>query len=171
DGLGWLGLTHDEGPFFQSVSREQHVQMARALLERGRAYRCVCTTEEIDRRKSAVEASGRVWKYDRKCLQAPGPTGLPHCVRFLVPEGETVYDDLVHGVTRFDNADIEDLVLLRTDGTPTYNLSCVSDDLAMRITHVVRGDDHISNTPKQLLLYRAVDAEPPRFGHLPLILG
>src|SRR5262249_24789026 len=119
DGLGWLGLTHDEGPFFQSTFRDQHVQMARALLECGRAYRCVCTMDEIDRRKSVVEASGRVWKYDRKCLQDPGAPGLPHCVRFLVPEGETVYDDLVHGVTRFDNADIEDLVLLRTDGTPT----------------------------------------------------
>ncbi|HET9481940.1 MAG TPA: glutamate--tRNA ligase, partial [Candidatus Polarisedimenticolia bacterium] len=93
------------------------------------------------------------------------------CLRFLVPEGVTAYDDLVHGATSFNNSDIEDLVLLRTDGTPTYNLSCVSDDLDMGITHVIRGDDHISNTPKQLLLYRALGARPPQFAHLPLILG
>jgi glutamyl-tRNA synthetase len=125
-----------------------------------------------------VETGGTIWKYDRFCLTiAPDEAlrrqqaGEPFCVRFRVPDGLTSYDDLVHGRTAFQNADIEDLVLLRSDGTPTYNLSCVSDDIDMRITHVVRGDDHISNTPKQLLLYEALEAAPPRFGHLPLILG
>ena len=182
DGLSWLGITHDEGPFFQTSFRERHTARALSLLARGRAYRCFCTAEALEERKRAAEARGLVWKYDRRC--APGPTGVPaadaerrhaagepSCLRFLVPEGATAYDDLVHGPTSFNNADIEDLVLLRTDGSPTYNLSCVSDDLDMKITHVVRGDDHISNTPKQILLYSALGETPPRFGHLPLILG
>ena len=178
DGLGWLGITWDEGPFYQSSFRAAHTARALELLAQGRAYRCFCSHESIEERKRAVELRGGVWKYDRLCAgigaeaaQSRQASGEPSCVRFLVPEGATVYEDLVHGETSFANADIEDLVLLRTDGSPTYNLSCVSDDIDMRITHVVRGDDHISNTPKQILLYRAMETEPPRFGHLPLILG
>ncbi|MGH9867773.1 MAG: glutamate--tRNA ligase [Candidatus Polarisedimenticolia bacterium] len=177
DGLSWLGLTHDEGPFFQSASRDEHVRKARVLLETGHAYRCFCSAEAIEGRRRAFEASGQVWAYDRLCLgvepaeAARRASGEPFVVRFRVPEGMTGYDDLVHGPTQFSNVEIEDLVLLRSDGSPTYNLSCVSDDMDMRITHVIRGDDHISNTPKQILLYRALGAEPPRFGHLPLILG
>ncbi|HEY3174563.1 MAG TPA: glutamate--tRNA ligase [Candidatus Polarisedimenticolia bacterium] len=178
DGLAWLGITHDEGPLFQSSFRGQHVAKARAMEKEGAAYRCFCTPERLEQRRRAAEARGDVWRYDRECAALPEPefrrrldAGEPSCLRFRVPEGRTVYDDLVHGPTSFNNADIEDLVLLRTDGSPTYNLSCVSDDIDMRITHVIRGDDHISNTPKQILLYRALGAEPPRFGHLPLILG
>jgi glutamyl-tRNA synthetase len=178
DGLSWLGLSHDEGPFFQTSFRAEHTRKALSLLPSGRAYRCFCAPEQIEQRKQAAAAAGSAWKYDRLCAALGSDeaarragAGGPFCVRFHVPEGATEYDDLVHGRTRFPNADIEDLVLLRTDGSPTYNLSCVSDDIDMRITHVIRGDDHISNTPKQILLYRALGAEPPRFGHLPLILG
>src|SRR5262245_31543740 len=177
-GLEWLGITHDEGPFFQTASRAEHVRRATALLESGHAYRCFCSSEALEERKRATLARGGVWKYDRVCRGLPPSearrrleAGEPSCVRFGVPDGVTAYDDLVHGTTSFNNTEIEDLILLRTDGTPTYNMSCVSDDIDMRITHVVRGDDHISNTPKQILLYRALGAEPPRFGHLPLILG
>ena len=118
------------------------------------------------------------WKYDRLCAKLSLDEarrrlqgGEPAAVRFLVPEGTVAWDDLVHGPTSFESAVLEDIVLLRSNGSPTYNLSCVSDDVAMRVTHVIRGDDHISNTPKQILLYRAAGAEPPRFAHLPLILG
>src|SRR5688572_19005731 len=135
DGLAWLGLTHDEGPVFQTASRAAHVARALALLEAGKAYRCFCTPEELEQRRGKAEGGGQAWKYDRLCLSL-GPdevfrrleSGAPWCVRFRVPAGITSYDDLVHGETTFQNAEIEDLVLLRSDGTPTYNLSCVSDD-------------------------------------------
>ncbi|HKY30909.1 MAG TPA: glutamate--tRNA ligase [Candidatus Polarisedimenticolia bacterium] len=178
EGLRWLGIGHDEGPYFQTALRGEHERAALRLLEAGRAYRCFCTAEALDARRQAAEANGRAWKYDRACLALPpgdadrrAAAGEPWVMRFRVPEGVTEYDDLVHGPTRFQNSDIEDLVLLRSDGSPTYNLSCVVDDRSMRITHVIRGDDHISNTPKQILLHAALEAEPPRFGHLPLILG
>ena len=178
DGLAWLGITHDEGPFFQSSYRAEHVAKARAIEKAGRAYGCFCAPEALEQRKREAEARGLAWKYDRVC-EGLSPSeadrrreaGEPGCLRFRVPEGVTKYPDLVHGETSFNNAEIEDLVLLRTDGTPTYNLSCVSDDIDMRVTHVIRGDDHISNTPKQILLYEALGATPPLFGHLPLILG
>ena len=178
DGLAWLGLDPDEGPFLQSAGRDQHVGRARAMEAAGRAYACFCTPQELEQRKDAVTARGGVWRYDRRCagldpqaVRGRIAAGEASCVRFRVPQGTTAWTDLVHGPTSFDNAGIEDLVLLRADGSPTYNLSCVSDDIDMRITHVVRGDDHISNTPKQILLYQALDAAPPQFGHLPLILG
>ncbi|HET6373314.1 MAG TPA: glutamate--tRNA ligase [Candidatus Polarisedimenticolia bacterium] len=178
DGLAWLGITYEEGPLFQTSFREEHVAKARRLEETGRAYRCFCAPEALETRKRAAEARGAAWKYDRACraLRADEvarrmAVAEPSCVRFLVPEGVTTYEDLVHGRTSFANTEIEDLIILRTDGTPTYNLSCVSDDIEMRITHVIRGDDHISNTPKQILLYEALETSPPAFGHLPLILG
>ncbi|MFQ5701119.1 MAG: glutamate--tRNA ligase, partial [Acidobacteriota bacterium] len=136
------------------------------------------TPEELDRRRKQHAPRGKGWKYDRSCRKLPPEQvrrleaeGRPSCLRFLTPKGSTAFDDLVHGIMTVDNAEIEDFVLVRSDETPTYNLSCVCDDIDMRITHVIRGDDHISNTPKQILLYRALDARAPRFGHLPLILG
>jgi glutamyl-tRNA synthetase len=178
EGLNWLDITWDEGPVFQSRQIEAHRALARRLLEERKAYYCFCSAAELDARRSAAETGGVAWKYDRLCLGlAPEETqrrlqaGEPAAVRFLVPEGTVSWDDLVHGSTSFESAVLEDIVLLRSNGSPTYNLSCVSDDVAMRITHVIRGDDHISNTPKQILLYRAIGAEPPRFAHLPLILG
>jgi glutamyl-tRNA synthetase len=178
EGLEWLGIDWDEGPFFQARGIEMHRTLAHLLAEQGKAYWCFCTVEEIEAKRRAAEHSGSAWKYDRSCLAlAAGEVGrrrearLPAALRFKVPEGTTAWDDMVHGATSFENGVIEDIVLLRSDGSPTYNLSCVADDVEMRITHVIRGDDHISNTPKQILLYRALGKEPPRFAHLPLILG
>jgi glutamyl-tRNA synthetase len=178
EGLEWLGITWDEGPFYQSRSVEAHRALARRFLDENSAYPCFCTPAELEARRGAAEKEGVAWKYDRLCLRlSPGEIakrraeGRPAAVRFKVPDGTVEWDDLVHGRTTFDAAVLEDIVLLRSNGSPTYNLSCVSDDIAMRVTHVVRGDDHISNTPKQILLYLAAGAEPPRFAHLPLILG
>jgi glutamyl-tRNA synthetase len=178
EGLEWLGLGWDEGPHFQSRGVEAHRALAHRLETEGKAYPCFCPVEEIEARRRASESTGGAWKYDRACLALPveeirrrRSLGAAAAIRFRVPEGTTAWDDMVHGPTEFDNGVIEDLVLLRSDGSPTYNLSCVADDVAMRVSHVIRGDDHISNTPKQILLYRALGHEPPTFAHLPLILG
>jgi glutamyl-tRNA synthetase len=189
DGLRWLGLDWDEGPlvggphgpYFQSERVDRHRAMAEALVSRGKAYFCYCTQEELKARRDLAEsgaAGGGAWKYDRACckltasqIAAHEAERRPRAVRFLVPDGPTRFDDLVHGPIEFDGANIEDFVILRSDGQPTYHLSVVSDDMEMQITHVVRGDDHISNTPKQLLLYQAVNAPVPSFAHVPLILG
>ena len=186
DGLRWLGLDWDEGPkiggsfgpYFQSERLDRHRAMAAQLVAQGHAYYCYCTTEELKAKRDAAERSGAAWRYDRTCssltrgeIAARERARVPRAIRFRVPEGATRFDDLVHGPIEFDGANIEDFVLLRSDGQPTYQLSVVSDDREMKITHVVRGDDHISNTPKQILLYRAIGAEPPTFAHVPLILG
>ena len=178
EGMMWLELTPDEGPFFQSNYGEQHRATARQLLESGHAFRCFCTREALDARRQLAESEGRVWRYDRACLSLTEQEkqrflrqGGPYAVRLLVPQGTTSFNDFVHGVTEFDNKEIEDFILLRSDSSPTYHLSVVSDDIRMRITHIIRGDDHLSNTPKQILLYRALGIEPPTFAHLPMILG
>jgi glutamyl-tRNA synthetase len=178
DGLAWLGLDCDEGPFFQSQSVARHRDDALRLLEEGKAYVCFCPPQELEAKRQKAQAEKIPYKYDRTCLKlAPSErsrrvaAGEPHCVRFRIPEGETAFDDAVHREVTVNNAQIEDFVLLRSDRTPTYMLSVVSDDVAMRVTHIIRGDDHISNTPKQVLLYRALGQEPPRFAHLPLLLG
>jgi glutamyl-tRNA synthetase len=186
DGLRWLGLDWDEGPgiggefgpYFQSERLDRHRAMADRLVAQGQAYYCYCTADTLNAKRAAAEQAGSAWRYDRTCC-ALSPQDIasrerektPRAIRFRVPDGPTRFDDLVHGPIEFDGANIEDFVLLRSDGQPTYQLSVVSDDVEMRITHVVRGDDHISNTPKQLLLYRAVGAAEPRFAHVPLILG
>ena len=178
EGLEWLGLTWDEEVVYQAANLERHLADAQRLLERGAAYRCFCTPDEIDARRKEAEAAGDAFKYDRRCDRLPADevarrvaAGMPHVLRFRVPEGETSWDDLVHGVITFPNKDIEDFVVLRSDATPIYNMAVVSDDIAMRITLVMRGDDHISNTPKQIMLYEALGASLPRFAHLPMILG
>jgi glutamyl-tRNA synthetase len=175
DGMRWLGLEWDEGPHHQADGFDRHRQQAVRLLEEGKAYRCFCTTEELEAKR---RAAGEEYRYDRLCQgveegegERRAREGEPHTIRFRVQEGATEWEDLVHGPTRWGHADIEDFVLLRTDGTPVYNLAVVSDDLEMGITHVLRGDDHLANTPKQILLYQALGARPPRFGHLPMILG
>jgi glutamyl-tRNA synthetase len=179
DGMRWLGLDWDEGPFHQADNAEQHRADAQRLLASGAAYRCFCTPEQLEARRAAAgEEQAEYYRYDRACLRVPAAeaerradAGEPFTVRFRVPDGDTRWDDLVHGSTGWKNDDIEDFIVLRTDGTPVYNLAVVSDDIGMRITHVLRGDDHLANTPKQILLYRALGAEVPRFGHLPMILG
>jgi glutamyl-tRNA synthetase len=148
------------------------------LLERGRAYRCFCTTAELDQRRKAAESRGEAFRYDRRCdrltkdeIERRVASAEPFVIRFRVPEGVTSWDDIVHETITFPNKDIDDFVILRSDATPIYNLAVVSDDIAMRITVVMRGDDHISNTPKQIMLYEALGAPLPRFGHLPMIHG
>jgi glutamyl-tRNA synthetase len=178
EGLEWLGLTWDEEVVYQGANLARHRTDAARLLERGAAYRCFCTPDEIDARRKEAEAAGDAFKYDRRCDRLPADevarrvaAGVPHVLRFRVPEGETSWDDLVHGVITFPNKDIEDFVVLRSDATPIYNMAVVSDDIDMRISLVMRGDDHISNTPKQIMLYQALGAPLPRFAHLPMIHG
>ena len=180
-GLSWLGIEWDEKPAYQADGVERHRADALRLLEEGRAYRDFTTQQEFARiRDEAVAAgSGAVTRLSRDLAARVTPQegdrraagGEPFAVRFRVPDGATAWRDMVHGDLRFDNGEIEDFVILRSDGTPTYNLAVVSDDADMGITHVVRGDDHISNTPKQILLYEAMGRAVPEFGHLPMILG
>jgi len=176
--LRWLGIDWDEGPYFQSERGALYREAARELLAKSAAYRCYCRPEDLEAKREAARAKGVPYVYDRACLRltdaeraAKDAAGAPWAARFRVPDGETLIDDLVMGEVRFQHANIEDFVLLRNDGHPTYHLSVVVDDVDMRITHVIRGADHISNTPKQILLYRALGKPVPRFGHLPLILG
>jgi glutamyl-tRNA synthetase len=178
DGMTWLGLDWDEGPLHQADGVHRHQADAARMLEKGRAYRCFCSVAELDERRSAHPGGPAAFRYDRRCAAIAGDlaerraaAGEAHTVRFHVPEGRTAWVDAVHGEISFDNADIEDFIILRTDGTPIYNMAVVSDDVEMRITHVIRGDDHISNTPKQILLYQALDAAIPTFAHVPMILG
>jgi glutamyl-tRNA synthetase len=178
DGMTWLGLDWDEGPLHQADGLERHRADVQALLRSGRGYRCFCTPEQLEAKRSSHPDGPAGYRYDGNCLAVPAAEaarraadGEPHTVRFHVPPGSTRWDDGVHGTVEFANADIEDFIVLRTDGTPIYNMAVVSDDVAMRITHVIRGDDHLSNTPKQILLYRALGVEPPVFVHVPMILG
>ncbi len=179
DSLAWLGLNWDEGPFYQSHRLERYRQTAAELERRGHAYPCFCTPEELQAKRAQAEAQKRPWKYDGTCRNLTDfdraqrrAEGRPHAIRFRVPEtGQTSFEDRVFGHLEVEHRDLEDFVLLRSDGHPTYHLGVVADDLDMRVTHVVRGADHISNTPKQILMYRALGAPEPVFAHLPLILG
>lgn len=178
ESMEWLGLNWDEGPFLQSDRLDLYRAMAEGLERAGHAYPCFCTAEELQAKRSHA-AGGRPWKYDGTCRNLPEAErqkrlaeGVPHVVRFRVPEiGATDFEDLVFGRVTVENEEIEDFVLLRSDGQPTYHLSVVADDVDMRVTHVVRGADHLSNTPKQILVYHAAAANLPVFAHLPLILG
>jgi glutamyl-tRNA synthetase len=174
DGLGWLGIAWDEGPYFQSARDTLHRARAEALLAAGHAYRCWCTADELEARRQDALAGGRRPAYDRTCRDRRGAPDArsSFVLRFRTPtDGETVVDDLVKGPVLFRNADLDDFIIVRSDGTPVYNFCVVVDDIDMRITHVIRGDDHLANTPRQVLLYRALGAELPRFAHVPLILG
>jgi glutamyl-tRNA synthetase len=178
DGLTWLGLTWDEEVVHQGANLERHRADAQRMLANGTAYRCFCTQTELAERRAEAESQGETFRYDRRCdaltageVALKLGAGTPFTIRFRVPDGTTSWDDLVHETITFPNKDIEDFIVLRTDGTPIYNLAVVSDDIAMAITLVMRGDDHISNTPKQIMLYEALGAELPRFAHLPMIHG
>lgn len=184
--MTWLGLTWDEGPvvggphapYFQTERLEKYRAAAARLVDSGHAYYCYCKPDDLKAKREAAEAAGSAWTYDRACKDLPAEEiarreseGQPRAIRFFVPEGATVFTDLVRGRIEFARQHIEDFVILRSDGIPTYHLSVVVDDVEMEITKVVRGDDHISNTPKQVLLYEALGAEVPEFAHVPLILG
>jgi glutamyl-tRNA synthetase len=179
DGMRWLGLEWDEGPFFQSQRLPLYQSTAEQLRTSGHAYYCFCTKEELGQRRLQAEAAGKPPMYDRRCRTIDPVVALeryqagePGALRFAVPEGGvTAFEDAVFGRVEFSNAELEDFVLLRSDGVPTYHLSVVADDLDMRLTHIIRGADHISNTPKQVLQYQALGKPLPVFAHLPLILG
>ena len=178
DGLGWLGLEWDEDVVFQGANLPRHQVDGQRLLDAGAAYRDFTPQSEIERLRAEAEKSGGAFKFDRAmAVLSERETaeklarGEPFAIRFRVPDGTTEWDDLVHGRIAFPNKDIEDFVVLRSDNTPVYNMAVVSDDIAMRITLVMRGDDHISNTPKQILLYRALGADVPQFAHVPMIHG
>ena len=177
-GMEWLGLNWDETVVYQGANLERHQKDAYQMLESGAAYRCFCTPEELDERRKTAEARKEAFKYDRRCdrltsdeIERRVASGEPFTLRFRIPEGTTEWIDLVHEKIAFPNKDLEDFVVLRSNATPIYNLAVVSDDIAMGITIVMRGDDHISNTPKQILLYKALGTEIPVFAHLPMIHG
>ena len=179
DGLEWLGLEWDEGPVYQSQRLDLYRVKAQELVDTGRAYYCYCTAQEIEERRAQTEAAGEYWWYDRRCRELSDAERATFeaedrlkAIRFAVPdEGIVRYKDMIRGKIEVQNETIEDFVLLRNDGQPTYHLSVVVDDMELGITHVIRGSDHISNTPKQILLYLALEAPVPRFGHQSLILG
>lgn len=178
EGLAWLGIEWDEGPYFQSERADRHRAAVYDILEAGKAYPCFCTPEELAADREAAKQRKEAYVYPGRCRRLSPEeaarrrdAGEPHTIRFAVPGGTTAWDDVVHGRTTFENETIGDFIVLRTDGAPVYNLAVTVDDLDMAITHVIRGDDHVSNTPKQILLYRALGVAPPTFAHVPLILG
>ena len=180
DGMNWLGLNWDEGPFFQTANVQQHVEAAQELLKRGHAYRCFCTKEELDAQRSEAEAKKTAFMYDGRCrhlspeqIEERLGRSVPYVIRFKVPRepGSLVaFDDAVYGRMEKKGQDIEDFVIVRSDGRPLYILSNAVDDATDRITHVIRGADHLANTPKQVLIYQALGITPPIFAHIPLSL-
>ncbi|MDH3348985.1 MAG: glutamate--tRNA ligase, partial [Desulfobulbaceae bacterium] len=179
DGLTWLGLDWDEGPYFQTEFSQDHIDAAQKLLQSGKAYKCFCSKEELDQKREAIMAAKGDLRYDRKCLHlspeeiaAKEEQGLPYVIRFKVPdrEGAVVYADKVLGDIKRNYSDIEDFVIVRSNGKPLYLLCNVVDDIRDRISHVIRGQDHMSNTSRQVLLYEALDAPVPIFAHMPLTL-
>ncbi|MEA2489262.1 MAG: nondiscriminating glutamyl-tRNA synthetase [Acidobacteriota bacterium] len=174
--LQWLGVTWDEGPLYQSDRLDRYRERAESLVTQGRAYRCYCTVEELEAERSAAEQADIAYRYSGRCRAvaeagAAVISGAPFVIRMKVKPGPIEFHDLIRGDVQFEGDLIDDFVLLRSDGNPTYHLSVVVDDIDMEVTHVARGDDHLSNTPKHILLFRAFEAAVPVFAHLPLILG
>ena len=187
EALRWLGLEWDEGPlvggeygpYFQSERRHLYKEYAERLLSKGRAYYCFCTPDELSEMREELKRQGKDPMYTRKCrdlaadvVESRLSEGTPHVIRFKAPlGGETTFEDIVRGSVTFPNPQIDDFVIVKSDGYPTYNFAVVVDDSLMRISHVIRGEDHLSNTPKQIMLYHALGVEVPRFAHVPLIMG
>lgn len=174
DSMRWLDLNWDEGPFYQMQRLTRYREMAEQLLRDGKAYRCYCTRAELESMREAQRSRGEKPRYDGRWRdsKAQPPTGVEPVIRFKNPfDGEVTFHDLVKGSITISNAELDDLVLLREDGVPTYNFGVVVDDLEMNITHVIRGDDHVNNTPRQVNIFRALGADLPQFAHVPMILG
>jgi glutamyl-tRNA synthetase len=171
--MAWLGLGADAEPVYQTERFERYREKLDELIANGRAYRCYCTTEEIDAMRAEAQEKGLKPRYDGRCRERTEPReGVEPVIRFKNPaNGTVVVDDQIKGRIEFDNAELDDLIIARSDGTPTYNFVVVVDDSDMEVTHVIRGDDHLNNTPRQINLYRAMDREPPAFAHLPMIHG
>ncbi|HIJ80769.1 MAG TPA: glutamate--tRNA ligase [Desulfuromonadales bacterium] len=172
-GMEWLGLTWDEGPFYQSDSFPLYKEHVQKLLDSGKAYKCYCSAEALETRRNLALEEGRKPKYDGTCRTGTGqPDGGQYVVRFRAPQGgETSFNDLIKGTITFPNDELDDLIIQRSNGTPTYNFCVVIDDATMRITTVIRGDDHVNNTPRQIQLYEALGFAVPEFAHVPMILG
>lgn len=175
--MQWLGMMPDEPIVYQALNIERHKEVAYELLKAGKAYYAFETAEELDEQRKLAQKNKTVFKYNRASLNLDKNTvnkylseGKPYAIRFKVPEGKTEFNDIVHGSTTFNNSEIDDFVILRSDGTPVYMIAVVVDDHDMNITHIIRGDDHLSNTPKQILLYKAMGWDVPEFAHLPMIL-
>ena len=172
EGMSWLGLEYDEGPFYQTDRFARYDEVIEQLLASGQAYRCNCSKERLDALREEQMAAKQKPRYDGHCRDREVSPDEPHVIRFRNPEaGEVVFEDLIRGTIRVANGELDDLVIRRSDGSPTYNLTVVVDDHDMGITHVIRGDDHINNTPRQINLYLALGWETPRFAHVPMILG
>jgi glutamyl-tRNA synthetase len=173
DGMEWAGLQHDEGPFYQTKRFDRYTEVIQEMLANGHAYRCYCTKEELAQMREAQIARGEKPRYDGRWRErTDSRAGVEPVVRFKNPStGEIVVDDVVHGRVVFQNAELDDLIIARSDGSPTYNFCVVVDDMDMRITHVIRGDDHLNNTPRQMNMLRALGHRPPAYAHLPMILG
>jgi glutamyl-tRNA synthetase len=173
DAMTWLGMDWDEGPFYQTQRISLYQKAAEELLNKGKAYQCYCTPEELEEKRDKALKAGIKPKYDRTCLKKKSfPPNKPFAIRFLSPDvGITVVEDLIQGRVEFDNTELDDLIILRSDGLPTYNFSVVVDDATMGITHVIRGNDHLNNTPRQIQIYQALGYPLPKFGHVSMILG
>ena len=174
EGMRWLGLAEDEGPFYQTQRYPRYREVIQKLLDEGKAYRCYCSKEELDAMREAQLARKEKPRYDGRWRDstATPPAGVTAVIRFRNPlEGEVVVEDLVHGHTVFQNSELDDLIIQRSDGNPTYNFCVVVDDYDMGVTHVIRGDDHLNNTPRQINMLRALGATPPAYAHVPMILG
>lgn len=172
ESLRWLDLDWDEATYRQATRLSTYQEYADRLLKDGKAYRCFCTPEELEGRRKAALQAGRSPGYDGRCRDRRPETGKAWALRLRVrDEGVTVVEDLIHGEVTFDHAELDDFILVRSDGLPTYNFAVVVDDALLHVTHVIRGDDHLSNTPKQIQVYRALNFPLPRFAHIPLILG
>ena len=172
EGMTWLGLEYDEGPFYQTHRFERYNEVVGRLLDKGLAYRCNCSRERLDSLREQQLAHKEKPRYDGHCRDREISPDQPHVIRFRNPlGGDVVIDDLVRGRVVVSNSELDDLIIRRTDGSPTYNLTVVVDDHDMEITHVIRGDDHINNTPRQINIFEALGAPLPRFAHVPMILG
>jgi len=174
ESMEWLALDYDEGPFYQTERFDRYREYVQRLLDQGKAYHCFCTPEELDTMRAEQRAKGLKPRYDGRCRtrSSPPPAGIQPVVRFKNPVGgNVVIDDLIKGRIIISNDELDDLVIARPDGAPTYNFTVVVDDLEMDITHVIRGDDHVNNTPRQINIFEALGAEPPRYAHVPMILG
>jgi glutamyl-tRNA synthetase len=172
EGMTWLGLDYDEGPFYQTQRFDRYNQIIDELLDKGLAYRCDCPKERLEKLRVDQMARKQKPRYDGCCRNKQVDPSQPHVIRFKNPaDGVVIVDDLIRGRMPFANEELDDLIIRRSDGTPTYNLSVVVDDADMEITHVIRGDDHINNTPRQINILRALGFEPPRYAHVPMILG
>lgn len=172
EGMTWLGLEYDEGPFYQTHRFDRYNEVIQQLLDEGKAYRCNCSKERLEKLREAQMANKQKPRYDGHCRGRHVDPGEPHVIRFMNPQdGTVVIDDMVRGRVSIQNSELDDLIIRRSDGSPTYNLTVVVDDLDMAISHVIRGDDHLNNTPRQINILKALGQEPPRYGHVPMILG